>query len=82
MCTYIGVHFLVYDITIKKISGGDKIFRTCPDGRWGPFSLLYNGYRVSFQGVKRTGRGVDTHPHLAPKLKKESTHPPGLHGRI
>jgi hypothetical protein len=27
----------------------------------GPPSLLYNGYRVSFPGVKRMGRGVD-HP--------------------
>jgi len=26
---------------------------------WGPPSLLYNGYRVSFPGVKRPGRGVD-----------------------
>ena len=27
----------------------------------GPSSLLYNGYRLSFPGVKRPGRGVD-HP--------------------
>ena len=31
------------------------------DQPWGPPSLLYNGYRVSFPGVKRPGRGVD-HP--------------------
>ena len=38
---------------------------------WGPPSLLYNGYRVSFPWVKRPGRGVD-HPHrLVPRLKKE-----------
>ena len=36
-------------------------FRTCPDRPWGPTSLLYNGYRVSFLGVKRPGRGAD-HP--------------------
>jgi hypothetical protein len=27
-----------------------------------PSHLLYNRYRVSFSGVKRPGRGVDTHP--------------------
>jgi hypothetical protein len=27
--------------------GGGEIFRTRPDRPWGPFSLLYNGYRVS-----------------------------------
>jgi len=31
-----------------------------PDRRWGPPSLLYNGYRV-FPGGKTAGRGVD-HP--------------------
>ena len=42
-------------------SGGDEIFRTRPDRPWGPPSLLYNGYRVFFSGVKRPGRGVN-HP--------------------
>jgi len=28
--------------------GGAEIFRTRPDGPWGPLCLLYNGYRVSF----------------------------------
>ena len=27
-----------------------RIFRTPPDRPWGPPSLLYNGYRVSFPG--------------------------------
>jgi hypothetical protein len=31
------------------------------DRPWGPPSLLYNGYRVYFPGIKRPGRGVD-HP--------------------
>jgi hypothetical protein len=35
------------------------IFRTGPDRPWGLLSLLYNGYRVSFPGVKRPGRGVN-----------------------
>jgi hypothetical protein len=38
-----------------------EVFRTRPDRPWGPPSLLYNGYWVSFPGVKRPGRGVD-HP--------------------
>ena len=40
---------------------GDEIFSTRPDRSWGPTSLLYNGYRLSYPGVKRPGRGVD-HP--------------------
>jgi hypothetical protein len=51
--------------------GGCEIFRTRPDRPWGPPSLLYSGYRVSFQEVKRPGSGVDHPPHLAPRLKKE-----------
>ena len=39
---------------------------TLPDGPWGPPSLLYNGYRVSFVGAKRPGPGVNHPPHLAP----------------
>ena len=38
-----------------------EIFRTRPDRPWGLSSLLYNGYWVSFLGVKRRGRGVG-HP--------------------
>ena len=37
----------------------------------GPGAHPYNGYRVSFPGMKRPGRGVDYHPYLAPRLKKE-----------
>ena len=35
---------------------GWRDFRTRPDRSPGPPSLLYNGYRVSFSGVKRPGR--------------------------
>jgi hypothetical protein len=49
---------------------GGEIFLSRPDRPWGPPSLLYNGYRVSFPGVKRPGRGVDQPPHLVPGLKK------------
>ena len=43
--------------------GKDEIFRT---RLWGPPSLLYNGYRVSFTGVKRPGcRGNHPPPSSA-----------------
>jgi len=35
--------------------------RTRPDRQWDPPSLLHNGYRLSFPGVKRPKRGVK-HP--------------------
>ena len=41
--------------------GEGVIFRTRPDRPWGPPSLLYDGHRVSFPGVKRP-RGVVNHP--------------------
>ena len=47
-----------------------EMFRTRPDRPWGPPSLLYNGYRVSFPGVKRTGRGVE-HPSPSSAEVKE-----------
>jgi hypothetical protein len=40
---------------------GDEIFRTHEDRHWGPTSLLSSGYRVSFPGAKRPGRGLG-HP--------------------
>jgi hypothetical protein len=40
---------------------GGEIFRTRPDQPCGPPNLLYNGYWISFAGVKRPGCGVD-HP--------------------
>jgi hypothetical protein len=33
-------------------------------------SLLYNGYRVSFPGVKRPGRGVDHRPSYSARVKE------------
>jgi hypothetical protein len=49
-----------------RIPVGDR-----PDRPWGLPSLLYNGYRLSFPGLKRPGRGVDHPPHPAPRLKKK-----------
>jgi hypothetical protein len=40
---------------------GDETFCTCPEWPWGPPSLLYNGYHVSFLGVKQSGGGIG-HP--------------------
>jgi hypothetical protein len=37
---------------------------------WGAPSLLYNGYRVSFPEVNRTGRGLDHPPPSSAKVKE------------
>ena len=54
-----------------RIPLGGEISRTLPNQPWGPNSLLYNGYGLSFPGVRRPRRGVNHPPHLAPRLKKE-----------
>lgn len=43
---------------------------------WGPLSLLFDGYRGSFPGAKRTKR--TTHVNLMPRLRTSGvkTHPP------
>ena len=50
-------------------AGVGEIFRTRPDGPWGPHSFLYDGYRVSFSEVKRPGRGVDHPPPSIAQVK-------------
>jgi hypothetical protein len=54
----------------KKNPGWGKIFLTRPDRPWSPPSLLYNGYRVSFPGEKRPGRGVDHPPPSSARVKE------------
>jgi hypothetical protein len=49
---------------------GIKIFRIHPDLLWFPHSLPYNGYRVSFPGVRRPGRGIG-HPPLSSAVVKQ-----------
>ena len=49
-----------------------EIFRSRPDRPCSPPSLPYNGYQVSFPGVKQPGRGVYHPPHLAPRLKSRA----------
>jgi len=51
-------------------TSGGEIFHTCPDQPWGPFSLLYNGYWVSFPGVRRLGRCSDHPPSSHAKVKE------------
>ena len=46
------------------------IFRTRPHWSWGPLSLLYNGYRVSFPGVKWPDRGVSHPPTPSAEVKE------------
>ena len=51
-------------------TGGGLIFRTCSDRPWGPPSFLCNGYRVSFPGVKRPGRGANHPPQSNAEVKE------------
>jgi len=45
------VQRLATGCTVRRSNpSGGEIFRTLPDQPWGPPSLLYNGYRVSFPG--------------------------------
>jgi hypothetical protein len=51
-------------------TSGGKIFHTCPDQPWGPFSLLYIGYWVSFPGIRQLECGSD-HPLTSGAKVKE-----------
>jgi hypothetical protein len=53
----------------SKFSGGE-ILCTRTDRPLGPPSLLYNGYRVSFPGVKRSRRGGDHPPPSSAEVKE------------
>jgi hypothetical protein len=44
---------------------------TRPDRLWDPPILLYNGYRGSFQGLKRPGREVNHPPPSSAAVKNE-----------
>ena len=49
--------------TVRGLNpGGGEIFSTRSDRSWDPPSLLHIGYRVSFPGLKLSGRVVN-HPH-------------------
>ena len=77
MCVFICAHTNAHThivLTGWKVRGsnpsGGEIFRTRPDRPWGPLSLLYDGYRVSFPGVKRPGRGVNHPPPSSAEVKE------------
>jgi hypothetical protein len=65
----------VYSENIYPLRGSNpdkgEVFCTHPDFSLGPFSVLYNEYRVSPPGVKRPERGVDHPHHQVPRSKKE-----------
>jgi hypothetical protein len=42
-----------------------------PDGLWGPSSLIFNGYRGYFTGVKRLGQEVDSSPTSNVEVKNK-----------
>ena len=64
----IGIHHGL--VSPESNSGGDETLGTRSDGKWGPPSLLYNGYQVSLIRVKPWGRGVKCPLHLAQRLKE------------
>jgi hypothetical protein len=49
---------------------GGEVFRTFPHRPWGPPRLLYNAYRVSFQGIKQPRPGVDHPPASNAEVKE------------
>jgi len=51
-------------------NGGGQIFPTRPDQHWGPPSLLYNAYYVSFPRVKYQGGCIDHTPQPNAKAKE------------
>ena len=61
---------------------GRRIFRSHTDRPWGLPSLLHNGSRVPFPGIKWPERGVDQPPSYSAKVKKQysdnSTPRPGI----
>jgi len=78
VCVFIYIYIYIY-IYISTRYGLDctgidsrwgEIFCTRPDRSWGTPSLLYNGYRVSFPGVKRPGRGVDHPPPFSAEIEE------------
>jgi hypothetical protein len=51
---------------------GEKFFSSPYPSSWGLCSLLYNGYRMSFSGVKRLGRGLENSPSLSPRVTMDT----------
>ena len=71
-CLFYSVCFKVF-LDSPFMGRGLEIFRNRPNWPWGLPSLLYNGYRVSFPGVKRPGRGIDHPPAFSPEVNEKSS---------
>jgi len=54
---------------------GDEILCCRSDQAWGTTSPMYNGYWLCFLILKLRGVALNTHPHLAPRLKKSTAIP-------
>jgi hypothetical protein len=65
---------LVVPLTLWTSRGSNpvvgEIFCMRPYRSWGPLSVLLNGYRLSFPGVKRPGRRVDHPPPSSAEVKE------------
>jgi hypothetical protein len=58
-------------VCIESHGGGGGVnIRTGPDRPWGPPSLLYSGYRVSFPGIKWQERGANHPPPFRAEVKE------------
>jgi len=65
------VQLLATGWTVRgSISGGGEIFRPRPYRSWDPPSFIWNGYWVSFPGIKRPERGVDHLPPPSAEVKE------------
>jgi hypothetical protein len=51
-----------YTLGGPGVSGGGKIFCTCPDRPWGPPSFLYSVYQVFPAGKEQPGCDADPSP--------------------
>jgi hypothetical protein len=64
---------LATDWTVRgSNTGRGEIFCTHPDRPWGPPNLLYKGYRVPFQGIKRPGCGDDHPPPFSAEVEEKA----------
>jgi hypothetical protein len=51
---------------------GEKLFSSPHPFSWSPCSLLCNGYRISFSGVKQSGHGLENSPALSPRVTMDT----------
>jgi hypothetical protein len=71
--------FSIYFGNKYTIPAEGKGFFSSPDGPdrlWGPSSLLFNGYRGNFAGVKRSGREVNHSPPSSVNVRNGCSYTP------